>query len=138
MFYPHRQLLFLLVIFCLTSLLPSAVTAKDWQWKTTGRVIAMSDIHGALDDFVTVLKGVQLIDDARNWTGGIDHLVIVGDVLDRGAASRDVLALIMRLESEAEQAGGMVHLVLGNHEIMNLVGDLRRLWAAQSSRRGLS
>jgi len=101
------------------------VTAQDWQWNTKGRVIAVSDIHGAYDEFISLLKGTQLIDEAGHWHGETNHLVIVGDVLDRGAASRDVLALIMRLEKEAEQSGGKVHLVLGNHEIMNLVGDLR-------------
>ena len=125
MSYPRRQLFPLIVMLCLASLPPFTVTASDWQWNTEGRVIAVSDIHGAFVEFTTLLKGMHLIDDDGHWTGSVDHLVIVGDVLDRGAASRDVLALIMRLETEAEHAGGRVHLVLGNHEIMNLVGDLR-------------
>ena len=39
--------------------------------------------------------------------------------------SRKVLDLLMRLESEARAAGGAVHVVLGNHEVMNIAGDLR-------------
>jgi hypothetical protein len=33
--------------------------------------------------------------------------------------------LVIRLEQEARRAGGRVHLLLGNHEVMNLIGDLR-------------
>ena len=99
--------------------------AADWQFKTDGRVIAMSDIHGAHNEFVGLLQGVGLIDEQAHWVGGDDQLVIVGDILDRGADSRAALELTMRLEAEAEQAGGRVHMLLGNHEIMNLVGDLR-------------
>ncbi len=125
MSYLRCRLYFLIVFFCLTSLLPPPLSAKDWQWTVEDRVIAVSDIHGAYDEFLTLLQGLQLVDDKGHWTGGKDHLVIVGDVLDRGAASRDVLTLIKQLETDAAVAGGMVHLILGNHEIMNLVGDLR-------------
>ncbi len=125
MSYPQRQRFLLIVIVYLLSLSPLPLTAGDWHWNTEARIIAISDIHGAFDEFLSLLKGLHLVDDAGHWTGGADHLVIVGDVVDRGAASREVLALIMQLETEAEQAGGMVHMMLGNHEVMNLVGDLR-------------
>ena len=130
----HRLLIPTILIAFLLSLSALPVTANNAQWNTAGRVIAVSDIHGAFDEFVTLLAGTQLIDDDGHWTGNSDHLVIVGDVLDRGAASRDVLEMIMRLETEAKQAGGMVHMVLGNHEIMNLVGDLRYVAVAEYAR----
>lgn len=87
-------------------------------------IVAISDIHGAYDAFVDVLSAAGLIDATLAWTGGNARLVIVGDVLDRGARSRDALELVMQLEQRAAAAGGAVHLVLGNHEIMNLVGEL--------------
>ena len=59
------------------------------------------------------------------WTGGRTHLVSLGDLLDRGADSRKVMDLLMRLQGEAAAAGGQVHVVLGNHEAMNVLGDLR-------------
>jgi Calcineurin-like phosphoesterase len=130
----HRHLISTIVIAFLLCLSPLPVTANNAKWNTEGRVIAISDIHGAFDEFVTLLTGAQLINDDGHWTGNTDHLVIVGDVLDRGAASRDVLEMIMRLETEAKHAGGMVHLVLGNHEIMNLVGDLRYVAMAEYAR----
>ncbi|MCZ6619306.1 MAG: metallophosphoesterase, partial [Gammaproteobacteria bacterium] len=64
-------------------------------------------------------------------TGGSTHLVSLGDLLDRGGESRKVLELLMRLEKEAQLAGGRVHVILGNHEIMNLTGDLRYVSAAE-------
>ena len=54
-----------------------------------------------------------------------EDLVSLGDLLDRGADSRKVMDLLMRLQGEAVAAGGPVHVVLGNHEAMNVLGDLR-------------
>src|SRR4249920_2247602 len=70
-------------------------------------------------------------DDAQHWRGGASHLVSLGDLIDRGPGSRQVLDLLMRLEQEAQKAGGAVHVLLGNHEVMNLVGDLRYVPAAE-------
>ena len=42
-----------------------------------------------------------------------------------GQDGRKVLDLLMRLEGEARKAGGRVHALLGNHEVMNMLGDLR-------------
>jgi hypothetical protein len=71
---------------------------------------------------VTILKAVGLVDDKLSWTGGGAHLVQTGDVLDRGPNARSIFDLIKRLEEEAEQAGGMVHMLIGNHEEMNITG----------------
>jgi hypothetical protein len=89
------------------------------------RIVAFADVHGAYDELLAVLRETAVIDEALHWRGGTTHLVSTGDLLDRGPASRQVLDLLMRLEAEARQAGGAVHVVLGNHEVMNLVGDLR-------------
>jgi hypothetical protein len=51
--------------------------------------------------------------------------VSLGDLLDRGDDSRKVMDLLMRLQQEATATGGKLHLVLGNHEAMNVLGDLR-------------
>jgi len=88
------------------------------------RIVAVSDIHGAYDAFVELLRTTGLVDASLAWTGDDAALVIVGDSVDRGAGSRRVLELVMRLESAAAAAGGRVQLVLGNHEVMNLIGEL--------------
>jgi hypothetical protein len=104
-----------------------AVSAAAQEWDVSGarRVVAISDIHGAHQAFVATLRSAGVLDEATAWTGGNTHLVVVGDIVDRGDDSRRTMDLLMRLEPEAAAAGGAVHVVLGNHEIMNLVGDLR-------------
>jgi hypothetical protein len=65
------------------------------------------------------------VDDRERWSGGRAVLVQTGDVVDRGDDSRRALDLLRRLEREASRAGGRVHALLGNHEVMRLLGDLR-------------
>ena len=89
------------------------------------RMVAVGDVHGAYDNFVKVLQMTGLVDEETRWVGGRTHFVQTGDLLDRGARTREVLDLMMRLENEAKKAGGRVHALLGNHEVMNMMGDLR-------------
>jgi hypothetical protein len=89
------------------------------------RVVAVGDVHGGYDNFVSVLRMAGLVDEKAHWSGGEAHLVQTGDLLDRGPDARKVLDLMMSLEKEAKKAGGRVHALLGNHEIMNMFGDLR-------------
>jgi hypothetical protein len=88
------------------------------------RIVAVSDVHGAYDALVGVLRAAKLVDDRVAWSGGHATLVVVGDTVDRGSGSQRVLELLMRLEAEASAAGGRAQLVLGNHEVMNLTGAL--------------
>jgi hypothetical protein len=90
-----------------------------------GYVVAIGDVHNNFDDFVGILRRTGLIDNASHWTGGRTTFVQVGDLLDRGPKPREVLNLMMALEKEAAQAGGRVVSLLGNHEMMNMMGDLR-------------
>jgi hypothetical protein len=99
--------------------------ASEWQYQDVERVIAVSDIHGEYDGMVRTFSNAGVIDDELAWAAGDAHLVITGDLLDRGPDSRKVMDLIMRLEGEAAVAGGEVHQLVGNHEVMNLAGDLR-------------
>lgn len=89
------------------------------------RIVAVGDIHGDFDAFTAILREAGVIDANRQWTGGNTTLVQVGDMLDRGLKEREVLDLLMALEQQAPQAGGRVVVLLGNHEVMNLMGDLR-------------
>ena len=89
------------------------------------RLIAIGDIHGAYEEVVAILKRAGLINDALAWSGGRATLVQTGDYTDRGTDVRKVLDLLMRLEREAKSARGQVVTLLGNHEVMNLIGDWR-------------
>jgi len=91
----------------------------------TERVVAIADIHGDLDAFVGILQRAQLIDPGKHWAGGRAILVQTGDLLDRGPKARDVMDLLMSLQREAQRQGGRVVVLMGNHEAMNLFGDLR-------------
>jgi len=103
----------------------SLAQVDEWHFKGVDRIVAVSDIHGAYDALVETLQEAEVIDKKFAWSGDDTHLVITGDLLDRGPESRRVMDLIMRLEREAPLAGGRVHQLLGNHEVMNLIGDLR-------------
>jgi len=94
-------------------------------WEGVERIVAVGDVHGDYDQLVAVLKSAGLIDEQLNWTAGKTHLVQTGDILDRGPDSRKAMDLLMRLEKQAEEAGGYVHALIGNHEAMNVYGDLR-------------
>ncbi|WP_420318184.1 metallophosphoesterase [Ekhidna sp.] len=91
------------------------------------KIAALSDIHGQYDLAVEILQNNQIIDEELNWSFGKGHLVIVGDIFDRGDTVTEVLWLIYKLEKQAQKAGGNLHYLLGNHEYMVLHKDLRYL-----------
>lgn len=94
-------------------------------WTGIDRIVAVGDIHGDYEQLVAVLQSAGLIDSKADWMGGKTHLVQTGDILDRGPDSRHVMDLLMKLEKQSLAAGGYVHCLIGNHEAMNVYGDLR-------------
>ena len=110
--------------------IPGSLQAKD-EWDGVERIVAIGDVHGDYDQFVRLLRSAQLIDAKDRWSGGKTHLVQTGDVPDRGPDTRRILDLLMRLEREARKAGGYVHPLIGNHEAMNMYGDLRYIVAGE-------
>lgn len=97
------------------------------EYKKASKLVAISDIEGNFKAFRELLQQCGVMDANFNWTFGYGSLVLVGDFFDRGDQVTEVLWLIYSLEDKAKAAGGYVHFVLGNHEIMNLSGDLRYL-----------
>jgi hypothetical protein len=93
--------------------------------ESAGTVFAIGDVHGDFEDFVIILQRMGLIDGEHHWTGGTATLVQTGDLLDRSPKPREVMDLMMSLEKEAAEAGGQVVSLIGNHEMMNIMGDLR-------------
>lgn len=89
------------------------------------RLVAIADIHGAAEGLSQILRAAGLVDASGRWTGGTARLVQTGDFTDRGKDVRAVMDLLMRLEGEARRAGGRVDVLLGNHEGMNLLHDVR-------------
>ena len=89
------------------------------------KLFAVSDIEGNYNDFITILTNNKIIDSDLNWNFGNGHLVLNGDLVDRGEFVTQVLWLVRKLETEAEKSGGKVHYLLGNHDIMLMQGDTR-------------
>ena len=85
-----------------------AAAGTQDSWEAVDRVVAVGDVHGDHEQFVTVLRDAGLVDARLDWVGGGTHLVQTGDRLDRGAESRKVMDLLMRLEKQAKKAGGRV------------------------------
>lgn len=127
------RLMLRVLIVLLAGLLAGPAVAAESAYRFTGvaRVVAVPDVHGAYPELLAALREAAVIDESLRWNAGATHLVSLGDLLDRGTESRKVLDLLMRLEDEARAAGGAVHVVLGNHEVMNIIGDLRYVTEAE-------
>jgi hypothetical protein len=121
----------LFIVCALLLAVPAVAANSEFRFHDVHRVVVFPDVHGAYQELLSVLRETAVIDESLHWRGGDTHLVSLGDLLDRGPDSRKVLDLLMRLEREAREAGGAVHLVLGNHEVMNIVGDLRYVSGAE-------
>jgi hypothetical protein len=104
---------------------PAAREVLELPAKSSLFVVA--DTHGEYEILARQLREHRVVDDKLSWSFGRGHLVVLGDVLDRGPRQTEILWLLYKLEAEAAKAGGGVHLVLGNHEAMVLMGDLRYL-----------
>ncbi len=116
--------------FCADSLkeyvIITTVPAVDsFSFEGVSRILAVSDIHGEYEHLVDILTAGGVIDDNGHWSWGDGHLVVNGDVFDRGDRVTECLWLIYRLQQEARLSGGRVHFILGNHELMVLRGDNR-------------
>ncbi len=101
-----------------------AARAED-SWENVERIVAIGDVHGDCEQLVTLLRQTGLIDENEDWIGGTTHLVQTGDIPDRGPTSRQAMDLLMKLEKQARKSKGYVHALIGNHEAMNVYGDLR-------------
>ncbi|MBC8028431.1 MAG: metallophosphoesterase [Steroidobacteraceae bacterium] len=90
-------------------------------------LFVIADTHGEFAILAQMLQRHRVVDATLRWSYGRGHLVVLGDVFDRGPHHTEILWLLYKLEAEAAKAGGGVHLLLGNHETMVMMGDLRYL-----------
>ncbi|GBG31715.1 Shewanella-like protein phosphatase 2 [Hondaea fermentalgiana] len=108
---------------------------------TSSRVVAVADVHGDLERLEQALELAGLVTpgpraEERHWAGGDAVLVQTGDIIDRGPDTVRIFEWLSRLRSEAVEAGGCVVQLLGNHELMNLAGDLRYADAQETAQFG--
>ena len=100
-------------------MIPPAESAK------AERVLVISDIEGEFSALEKILLAAGVMTKKYEWSFGKGQLVIAGDLFDRGKEVAQVLWLLYKLEGEAANAQGSVHVILGNHDLMNLSGDYR-------------
>ena len=101
------------------------IIRQEWKQEAAEKLLVISDPHGNFDCFYSVLKANGVINDKYEWVYGKGHLMIIGDIFDRGNDVLPIFWLTYKLDKEARDAGGAVHFLLGNHESMVLRGDLR-------------
>ncbi|MEI9939667.1 MAG: metallophosphoesterase [Pseudomonadota bacterium] len=97
----------------------------SFQLPAVERIVAIGDLHGDVSALRAALRLAGAIDDAGSWIGKTLVVVQTGDQLDRGDDEPQILDLFQRLRHEAEAAGGAVHVLNGNHEVMNVQADFR-------------
>lgn len=107
--------------------IPAQMPSETVPLAPGARIIALSDIHGQFAVMRQLLRANKVIDSQDRWAAGHDHLVIAGDVFDRGPQVTETFWLLFSLQQQAAKAGGAVHFLLGNHETMVLYDDLRYL-----------
>ena len=89
------------------------------------RIVAIGDLHGDYEAYLEIVEEAGLADSRGRWRGGETVLVQLGDLTDRGPDSRRIIEHLRELQEAAEDDGGQVIVLVGNHEAMNITGDLR-------------
>jgi len=97
----------------------------EYAWEGVERIVAVGDLHGDFENYLATLRAAGIVDKKGNWSGGATHLVQTGDIPDRGPDTAKIIEHIRTLAKQARRKGGHVHNLIGNHEAMNVYGDLR-------------
>jgi hypothetical protein len=97
----------------------------EYQWDGVERIVAVGDLHGDFGNYMATLTAAGLVNRKGKWSGGKTHLVQTGDIPDRGPDTEKIIEHITKLARQAKKKGGRVHSLIGNHEAMNVYGDLR-------------
>jgi Icc-related predicted phosphoesterase len=99
------------------------------------RIIAIGDVHGDFRALLKCLRLAKVIDHNRKWVGGDTVVVQLGDQVDSKCRSGQceideigdelkILKFLDKLHIEAKRSSGAVYSLLGNHELMNVMGNL--------------
>ena len=112
-------------LFCILAAGIAAGQTATGTQSNAPRIVAVGDVHGSFEGLTGILQKAGIIDAKQQWAGGTTIFVQTGDIYDRGTGVRPALDLLMRLEGQARRAGGRLVPLLGNHEIVNIVGDYR-------------
>jgi len=109
--------------------------ALDYEFQTSGKIVAIGDINGSYRELVSLLTEIELIDSSENWIGGTTRLVSLGNIV--GSPDDDeILSLLMKLEEQSSNAGGNLHIVLGEADVAaftnsSTMSNTARSWLQQ-------
>ena len=105
------------------------LTSPDYNqsYHHADSICVISDIHGAYNSYIDLLKAGGIIAKDLNWNFGGGHLVVLGDISGKGDMVTEVYWHLYGLEKQAARAGGKVHVLLGNHELLLLRKSLMDL-----------
>jgi hypothetical protein len=112
-------------VWLLVSAIMLAASPLPAQSPAPQRIVAVGDLHGDYEAWIAIARDAGLIDARNRWAGGTTTLVQTGDITDRGPDSLKIIRHLQKLDKEAASAGGRIVVLLGNHEAMNVIGDLR-------------
>jgi hypothetical protein len=104
---------------------PTAAPSQPARTSQPARIVAVGDLHGDYEAWIEIASRARLVDRRNRWAGGSAVLVQAGDIADRGPDSLKIFRHLIKLQKEAARAGGKVVVLVGNHEAMNMTGDLR-------------
>jgi hypothetical protein len=103
------------------------------EYNGVKRIIAIGDVHGDLNILKRCLIKAKVINKALDWIGKNTYVVQVGDILDGGGRGYNnqvnpleeyqIFDLLNKLDRQASQENGRVIYLIGNHEIMNFMGN---------------
>ena len=110
--------------FVLAAILFAILPASPAQAQAA-RIVAVGDLHGDYGAWLDIARSAGLVDAKNHWAGGRTTFVQTGDIVDRGPDSLKIIRHLQKLDKEAASAGGRVIVLIGNHEAMNVIGDLR-------------
>jgi hypothetical protein len=111
-----------LVMAALMAAAPACAAAPQGQ---PARIVAVGDLHGDFSVWRDIAQAAGVESADGHWTGGRTTLIQAGDIVDREPDSLKIIHDLMRLQKEAARQGGRVIVLVGNHEAMNMIGDLR-------------
>lgn len=112
--------------------MPDSVPSK---FKAKKRIIAIGDIHGDFSALLHSLYIAKIIDLSGNWIGFDTIVIQMGDLIDKKRFNENfnncnnpleeihIIDYLNNLHNKAIKYGGSVLRIIGNHEIMNIMGD---------------
>lgn len=106
-----------------------------WEFAASpAGVVAIGDLQGDVTALDAIARANGLVDPQGRWRGGQQHLVVCGDLIGGHDDGLLCARYVMRLQREARRCGGMVHALLGNHDLVAARGETTK-WTRGERRR---